>query len=78
MTYIPGADYFVYWVPFPEDNGTEGGCVKLNDDGTFSIFLDEKLLHQMQKAKKTYRHEEKHIQDDDFYNGKPIKDIENI
>lgn len=78
MTYIPGADYFVYWVPFPPDNGTDGGLVTPNDDGTFSILLDERLLCQDAKARKTYRHEEKHILDDDFYNGKPIRDIENI
>lgn len=78
MTYIPGADYFVFWVPFPEDNGTDGGAVTPNDDGTFSILMDEKLLFQMKKAKKTYRHEVDHIEDDDFYNGKPIHDIEAI
>lgn len=78
MTYIPGADYFVIWVPFPKNNGTEGGMVMPNDDGTFNIYLDTNLLGQRRKAKKTFRHEEKHIQDDDFYNGKPIKDIEDI
>ena len=78
MTYIPGADYFVFWVPFPEDNGTDGGAVTPNDDGTYSILMDEKLLCQMRKAKKTYRHEVDHIEGDDFYNGRPIHDIEKI
>lgn len=78
MTYIPGADYFVYWVPFPENNGTDGGCVTPNDDGTFSILMDKKLLCQMRKAKKTYRHEVDHIEGEDFFNGRPIADIENI
>lgn len=78
MTYLAGADYFVYWVPFPEDNGTDGGAVTPNDDGTFSILLDRKLLSQMRRAKKTYRHEVDHIEGDDFYNGRPIKDIEKI
>lgn len=78
MSYIPGVDYFVYWVPFPEDNGTDGGAVTPNDDGTFSILMDKKLLCQMRKAKKTYRHEVDHIEHDDFYNGRPIKDIEKI
>lgn len=78
MTYIPGADYFVYWVPFPEDNGTDGGCVTPNDDGTFSILMDSRLLTHMKKAKKAYRHEVDHIENEDFYNGKPIKDIEKI
>lgn len=78
MTYIPGADYFVFWVPFPEDNGTDGGAVTPNDDGTFSILLDEKLLSHSAKAKNTYLHEERHILNDDFYNGKPISEIEDI
>ena len=78
MTYIPGADYFVFWVPFPDDNGTDGGAVIPNDDGTFSILMDERLLSQTAKARKTYRHEEDHILDDDFYNGKPITEIERI
>lgn len=78
MTYIPGADYFVYWVPFPDDNGTDGGAVIVNDDGTFSILLDEKLLTQEVRARKTFRHEENHILDDDFYNGRPITEIERI
>lgn len=76
--YIPGADYFVFWVPFPPDNGTDGGAVVANDDGTFSILMDERLLSQSGKAKKTYRHEVGHIEHEDFYNGRSITDIEKI
>lgn len=78
MRYIPGADYFVYWVPFPPDNGTDGGAVVPNDDGTFSILMDKALINYSVKAKKTYRHEVDHIENEDFYNGRPIQDIENI
>ena len=78
MRLIPGADYRVFWVSFPPDSGTDGGCVILNDDGTYSILMDERLLFNSQKAKKTYRHEVNHILMDDFYNGRPIRDIENI
>lgn len=78
MKYVAGADYFVHWVPFPEGNGTDGGAVTPNDDGTFSILMDERLLWDMNKAKKTYDHEVDHIVDEDFYNGKPISEIENI
>lgn len=78
MSLIPGVDYRVLWVAFPPDNGTEGGCVILNEDGTFTILMDKNLLCDMRKAKKTYRHEIDHILNDDFYNGKPIRDIENI
>lgn len=78
MTYIPGADYFVYWVPFPEDSGTDGGAVTPNDDGTFSILMDERLLSNMRKAHRTYDHEVDHIVGEDFYNEKPISEIESI
>lgn len=78
MTYIPGVDYFLRWVPFPEDNGTEGGAVTPNDDGTYSVYLDESLLFNMNKARRTWRHEEDHILNGDFDNGKPISEIENI
>ena len=78
MRLIPGVDYRVFWVSFPPDSGTDGGCVILNDDGTYSILMDKRLLCNEQKAKKTFRHEVRHIERDDLYNGKPIKDIENI
>ena len=79
MSLIPGVDFCVRFVPFPPDNGTDGGMVLPNaeDDG-FSIYLDEKLLWNMRKAKKTFDHERKHIEDDDFYNEKPISEIEDI
>lgn len=78
MRLIPGVDYHVIWVPFPEDSGTDGGCVVLNEDGTYSILMDKRLLCNSRKAKKTYRHEVNHIINEDFYNGRPIRDIENI
>lgn len=79
MRYIPGADYHVFWIPFPKDNGTDGGAVMPNqDDDGYSIYLDAHLLSNMEKAKKVFEHERKHIEDDDFYNGKPISEIEDI
>lgn len=78
MTYIPGVDYFLYYVDFPPDNGTDGGATTENPDGTFTVYLDNSLLWNRRKARKTWKHEERHIQRDDFHNGKPIRDIENI
>jgi hypothetical protein len=78
LSLIAGVDYRIFWVQFPPDNGTDGGCVILNDDGTYTILMDKRLLCNSRKAKKTYRHEINHILNDDFYNGKSIKDIENI
>lgn len=79
MTYIPGVDYHVFWVPFPENNGTGGGAVMPNeDDDGYSIYLDARLLSNMEKAKKVFDHERKHIENDDFWNDKPIDEIEDI
>ena len=78
MRLIPGVDYRVFWVAFPPDSGTDGGCVILNEDGTYSILMDKRLLCNARKAKKTYCHEINHILNDDFYNGRPIRDIEDI
>ena len=78
MTYIPGADYFLRWLPFPKGNGTDGGMVMLNDDGTYSVYMDTALLALPAKAKETWKHEEDHIQNGDLYNGKPISEIEDI
>ena len=78
MTIIPGVDYHVFWVPFPPNNGTDGGAVMPNDeDDGYSIYLDVNLMGT-EKIKKAYRHEVGHIENDDFYNDKPIKDIEDI
>lgn len=77
MTYLAGADYFVRYIPFPPDNGTKGGFVMPNEDGTFSIYLDERLMGQP-ILEDTYDHEVMHITNEDFYNGKPITEIEKI
>lgn len=71
MTYLPDADYFVYYEKFPL---AVRGAVTPNDDGTFSIFLNSRLSDAWQLT--TYAHEVKHIMNDDFYNGKPIAEIE--
>lgn len=78
MNLIPGADYFLRWIPFPPNNGTDGGMVMPNDDGTYSVYMDIRLLDQNIKAKKTWRHEERHILDGDFDDEKPIAEIEDI
>lgn len=78
MTYIPGVDYFLRWLPFPPDNGTDGGMVMPNDDGTYSVYMDTALLFNKKKARKTWKHEEDHIQNGDLDSGKPIEDVEGI
>ena len=71
MTYIDGADYFVRIVDLP---CPVGGMVTPNDDGTFSVYINAK--NSREKQIKSYAHEVDHIENDDFYTGKDIKEIE--
>lgn len=73
MKYIPGADYFVYFDVFPR---SVRGLVTTNDDGTFSIFLNKR--YPLSTLQKTFRHEVDHIENEDFYNGKPIDMVEDL
>ena len=68
---IESADVFVRQVPMP--TGIHG-AVPPNDDGTFSIYLNENdpLARQL----KAYLHELSHILSDDFYTGKDVAEIE--
>lgn len=68
---IENADYFVRLVPLPS---CVGGVVSPNEDGTFNMYLNankskEDLIDD-------YIHEYEHIDNDDFYNGKPIEEVE--
>ena len=74
MRYIPNADFFIRIVQFPVE--TIGGMVIPNPDGTFSIYLNENWPEPMRR--KALAHELEHIQNDDFYNGRPIQEIEDI
>lgn len=71
---IENRDYFVRVVPFPVY--TIGGMVTPNEDGTFSIFINARL--SLERQRKALDHELKHLEDNDFYNGKPIYEIEDI
>lgn len=71
---IENCDYFVRVIPFPVY--TIGGMVTPNDDGTFSIYINSRL--SLQRQKEALDHELDHIRNNDFYNGKPIQEIEDI
>lgn len=73
MKYIPGADYFVYYDFFPY---SIRGLVTTNEDGTYSIFLNKR--YPLSVLKKTFLHEVRHIENEDFYNGLPIETVENL
>lgn len=71
MTILEGADYFIRVVDLPPRCG---GLVSPNPDGTFNVYLDAKRdkLEQIE----AYIHEFEHMDNDDFYNGLPIEQIE--
>ncbi len=73
MRYLANADYFVYYEKFPP---SVRGLVTPNEDGTFSVFINENLSDFDKLL--TYIHEVKHIQNDDFYSGKPVEEIEHL
>ena len=70
---IEGADYFIYFTKMPY---SIGGYVTPNPDGTFSVYLNERLTHE--RHMKTTAHERKHIMDGDFYKGLPVNIIEGL
>jgi hypothetical protein len=71
---IEGADYFVRVVPFPICK--VGGMVMPNDDGTYSVYLNDRVDYYRQR--KAGEHELDHIVNGDFYNDRPITEVEDI
>lgn len=73
---IENADYFVHLIPFPQDCGGVNGMVMPNEDGTYSIYIN--ALASREQQRRAWRHELRHIRNNDFYNGKGIREIEDI
>lgn len=74
MTLVENQDYFVRVVPFPVNS--VGGMVTPNPDGSFSIYINSNLSQERQKQ--ALDHELDHIRNNDFHNGKPMGEIEDI
>ena len=72
MTPIPERDYCVREVPLPY--GVKGAVTPNADDDGFSIYINSRLSEDQKR--KALKHEIDHIENDDFYNGKPIEEIE--
>lgn len=71
MTYLPPRDFIVREIEMPY---SIKGAVTPNEDGTFSIYINSRLSEDQKR--KALKHEEDHILEDDFYNEKPIEEIE--
>lgn len=70
---IENADYFIHYMEMPP---RIWAFVHPNDDGTFDIFLDPRRDNEQQLD--DYEHELWHIIRDDFYNGRPIQEVESL
>lgn len=64
-------NYQIVCLPFPE---TVRGCVRLLDDGSYIIGINEALTDE-EKAD-TLRHELEHIRRDHFHDTRSIREIE--
>ena len=71
---LEDCDYFVRLVPFPP--GRSHAMTVTNPDGTYSMYLDANATHD--QLEESYWHDVEHIACDDFNNGRPIEEIENI
>lgn len=71
MTYLEDADFFVRIVRLPR--GIKG-AVTLNSDGTYNVYLSDLLDFECRLD--VYIHEWLHIENDDFFNDKPIYIVE--
>lgn len=69
---LENADYFIKFVDFPVCSC--GGVILLNEDGTYTILLNSRLIRQQNKD--SLVHELNHIKNGDFYREIPIKQIE--
>lgn len=63
-------------VDFPRNVGGVNGMVLLDESGFYNIYLNARASWFQQR--KALRHELDHIENDDFFNGKPIDEIEDI
>jgi len=63
---------FVRLVDFP--TCTCGGMVMLNDDGTYSVYLNSRLSND--QIRRAYEHEKRHILRDDLYRDVDVSVLE--
>ena len=69
---IENADYFVRYMDFPVWNC--GGFCLLNDDGTYSVYINTRLSQKRQQE--ALKHEIRHILNGDMFSISPIELIE--
>ena len=70
---IEGADFFVRVVDLPHQ--VKGVCSP-NEDGTYNMYLNAR--YSRESLLDTYFHEEGHMENDDFWNERDIRDVEGL
>ena len=73
MVTLSEDEYRVYLVKLP---ATIHGAVRVDKDGFPSIYINDDLSPKAKKA--AFRHEMRHIINDDIYNSKTIQEVEGI
>lgn len=66
-------DYIVRLVNLP---GDIHGAARLSEDGFVNIYINDQLSPDAQR--RAFEHELRHIRNNDFYNEKPIQEIEGL
>lgn len=72
MTYLPERDFCVREIELPYE--VKGAVTPNADDDGYSIYINSRLSDDQKR--KAYEHEVDHIKNEDFYNDKPIEEIE--
>ena len=73
MTFLENADFFVRLVPLPVG---VNGLVSTSPDGTYNVFINSVLDRDRQID--AYFHEVSHIEEEDFDNGRDIREVEKL
>ena len=64
-------EYRVYMIPMP---GDIRGVTSIDNDGFASIYINTNLSPEA--ARRTFKHEQNHVKNNDFYNDKDIMTVE--
>ena len=64
-------EYIVRMVNLP---GSINGAVRLSDDGFANIYINDQLSPMARR--RAFDHERRHIENNDFYNDKSIREVE--
>lgn len=68
---LTDGDYCVRMIDLP---GSIGGATRLSDVDYANVYINDQM--SLEGRRRAFLHEIRHIERDDFYNGRPIQEIE--